>query len=218
MRTHIRTSIREHIGNCDIWDTLITILTNWEPGFMTIFVTWQLIATLDSIRNSCNVCIITFLFILINFKGFVSSNLRLGWCLQASECGILFDIKLCNYFLDPKSTFYFPDACFEQLNNFAKYLSLVQASEALESVYYKERECRMSFIANFAHGSWLFSWLSSWLFCKYFERSWCRFLPLADLRLQKGILGSTTNPPTPPWQLASQSSFIFSSAVLLVRC
>ena len=28
---------------------------NWEPGFMTIFVTWQLIVTLDSIRNSCDV-------------------------------------------------------------------------------------------------------------------------------------------------------------------
>ena len=28
---------------------------NWEPEFMTIFVTWQLIATLDSIRNSCDV-------------------------------------------------------------------------------------------------------------------------------------------------------------------
>ena len=28
---------------------------NWEPEFMTIFVTWQLIVTLDSIRNSCDV-------------------------------------------------------------------------------------------------------------------------------------------------------------------
>ena len=28
---------------------------NWEPGLMTIFVTWQLIVTLDSIRNSCDV-------------------------------------------------------------------------------------------------------------------------------------------------------------------
>ena len=28
---------------------------NWEPGLMTIFVTWHLIVTLDSIRNSCNV-------------------------------------------------------------------------------------------------------------------------------------------------------------------
>ena len=26
---------------------------NWEPEFMTIFVIWQLIVTLDSIRNSC---------------------------------------------------------------------------------------------------------------------------------------------------------------------
>ena len=28
---------------------------NWEPEFMTIFVTWQLNVTLDSIRNSCDV-------------------------------------------------------------------------------------------------------------------------------------------------------------------
>ena len=26
-----------------------------KPGLMTIFVTWQLIVTLDSIRNSCDV-------------------------------------------------------------------------------------------------------------------------------------------------------------------
>ena len=53
------TSIREHtkgaiIGTCDIWDTDYNTV-NWEPGFMTIFVTWQLIVTLDSIRNSCDV-------------------------------------------------------------------------------------------------------------------------------------------------------------------
>ncbi len=39
---------------CDIWDT-DNYTDNWEPEFMTIFVTWQLIATLDSIRNSCDV-------------------------------------------------------------------------------------------------------------------------------------------------------------------
>ena len=37
---------------CDIWDTNYNT-DNWEPEFMTIFVTWQLIVTLDSIRNSC---------------------------------------------------------------------------------------------------------------------------------------------------------------------
>ena len=39
---------------CDIWDTDY-ISDNWEPEFMTIFVIWQLIVTLDSIRNSCDV-------------------------------------------------------------------------------------------------------------------------------------------------------------------
>ena len=37
-----------------IWDTDYNS-DNWEPEFMTIFVTWQLIVTLDSIRNSCDV-------------------------------------------------------------------------------------------------------------------------------------------------------------------
>ena len=39
---------------CDIWDTDYNT-DNWEPEFMTIFVIWQLIVTLDSIRNSCDV-------------------------------------------------------------------------------------------------------------------------------------------------------------------
>ena len=39
---------------CDIWDTDYNS-DNWEREFMTIFVIWQLIVTLDSIRNSCDV-------------------------------------------------------------------------------------------------------------------------------------------------------------------
>ena len=35
---------------CDIWDTDFNS-DNWEPEFMKIFVTWQLIVTLDSIRG-----------------------------------------------------------------------------------------------------------------------------------------------------------------------
>ena len=41
-------------STCDIWDTDYNT-DNWEPGIMAIFVTWQLIVTLDSICNSCNV-------------------------------------------------------------------------------------------------------------------------------------------------------------------
>ena len=57
--TYLCISIREHpkgaiIGTCDIWDTDYNA-DNWEPEFMTNFVTWQLIVTLDSIRNSCDV-------------------------------------------------------------------------------------------------------------------------------------------------------------------
>ena len=61
--TYLCISIREHpkakgatIGISDIWlwDTDYNT-DNWEPGLMTIFVTWQLIVTLDSICNSCDV-------------------------------------------------------------------------------------------------------------------------------------------------------------------
>ena len=41
-----------------IWD-IDCISDNWEPEFMTIFVTWQLRVTLDSIRNSCDVLLTT---------------------------------------------------------------------------------------------------------------------------------------------------------------
>ena len=57
--TYLCTSIREQpigaiIGTCDIWDTDYNT-DNWEPGFMTIFVTSQLWVTLDSICNCCDV-------------------------------------------------------------------------------------------------------------------------------------------------------------------
>ena len=57
MYLHWRTSKGAIIGTCDIWDTDYNT-DNWEPGLMTIFVTWQLIVTLDSIRNSCDVFVI----------------------------------------------------------------------------------------------------------------------------------------------------------------
>ena len=45
---------RAILETCEIWDTDYNF-DNWEPGFMTICVTWQLRVTLDSIRNSCDV-------------------------------------------------------------------------------------------------------------------------------------------------------------------
>ena len=39
---------------CYNWDTDYNSF-NWEPDFMTIFVTWQSWVTVDSIRSSCNV-------------------------------------------------------------------------------------------------------------------------------------------------------------------
>ena len=49
-----KDSDKEKLLTCDIWDTYYNY-DNWEPEFMTIFVTWQLRVTLDSIRNSCDV-------------------------------------------------------------------------------------------------------------------------------------------------------------------
>ena len=45
---------RAVLVTCNIWDTDY-ISDNWELDFLTIFVTWQLRVTLDSIRNSCDV-------------------------------------------------------------------------------------------------------------------------------------------------------------------
>ena len=54
------------IGTCDIWDTDYNT-DNWEPGLMTIFVTWQLIVTLDSIPNDSQFlrCFVLWMAILV---------------------------------------------------------------------------------------------------------------------------------------------------------
>ena len=58
---------------CDIWDTGY-ISDDWEPEFMTIFVTCQLSVTWDSIRNSCDVLL----------RGFLSLNLSL-WANRKTQ-------------------------------------------------------------------------------------------------------------------------------------
>ena len=55
--TQLPTSFTKHpqgaiLETCDLWDTDYNS-DNWDPEFMTIFVTSQLRVTLDSIRNSC---------------------------------------------------------------------------------------------------------------------------------------------------------------------
>ena len=55
-------------------------LRHWlQPGFITIFVTWQLILTLDSIRNSCDV------FIGEHFAFFIGGTLCFGKCRVVCE-------------------------------------------------------------------------------------------------------------------------------------
>ena len=57
----IKTIEKTILETCDIWDTDYNS-DDWEPEFMTIFVTWQLIVTLDSIRNYCDVLFSVFKF------------------------------------------------------------------------------------------------------------------------------------------------------------
>ena len=52
---------------------------NWEPEFMTVFVSWQLRVTLDSIRNSCDVYI----------------KSQFNWCASNSISVLLLDSR-CN--------------------------------------------------------------------------------------------------------------------------
>ena len=69
---------KDNPGTCDIWYT-DNNSDNWEPEFMNIFVTWQLIVTLDSIRNSCNVC-----YVNIYFEIGLSQNLTFSTALIGS--------------------------------------------------------------------------------------------------------------------------------------
>ena len=64
---------------------------NWEPEFMTIFVTWQLRVTLDSIRNSCDVFKLFFILaftVLFNFVSILDWMMR-GWSCLSHLCIIL---------------------------------------------------------------------------------------------------------------------------------
>ena len=78
-REHIQRGILE---TCELWNTDYNT-DNWEPGLMTIFVTWQLIATLDSIRNSCDVCCFSLFQI---DKGFIIVVFSFCFCCFCCQC------------------------------------------------------------------------------------------------------------------------------------
>ena len=65
------------LETCDIWDTGYKS-DNWEPEFVTIFFTWQLIVTLDSIRNSCDVSPDRFWYPYIKFTTTTGGGGRRG--------------------------------------------------------------------------------------------------------------------------------------------
>ena len=68
--------------SCDIWGTNYNY-DNWEPEFMTIFVTWQTRVTLDSIHNSCD----AFLLCLLVQK----------WCWEGAGGKELLGIKVTKF-------------------------------------------------------------------------------------------------------------------------
>ena len=83
------------IGTSYIWDT-DNKTDNWEPGFMTIFVTWQLIVTLDSIRNSCDVSKerMMFFFFLNKKHTIIASPLVMrGWTIYCFSLILLSSLR-----------------------------------------------------------------------------------------------------------------------------
>ena len=79
----------------DIWYTDCNS-DNWEPKLMAIFVTWQLIVTLDSIRNSCDVfsnfncvCLILFFLCYVNYVNYPPlKNLERKNYTQHEQCSL----------------------------------------------------------------------------------------------------------------------------------
>ena len=70
----------QFLRNC-IFNLSLEILENTdngEPGFMTIFVTWQLIVTLDNICNSCDVlCVVPDTHLDTDMQLLVSDSLQI---------------------------------------------------------------------------------------------------------------------------------------------
>ena len=78
-----KTITRTILESYDIWATDYKF-NNWEPEFMTPFVTWQLRVTLDSICHSCNIL-------------FLHHSL---WCSSKLYAG---HSKVCEYLHDKSS-------------------------------------------------------------------------------------------------------------------
>ncbi len=90
------------LQTCDNWDTDYNSY-NWEPKFMTIFVTWQSRVTVDSIRNSCDVyfwgvdyCLLLLLFITIIIWGVDYYQYSGPWSFSTGD-GTLTPVRCCYY-------------------------------------------------------------------------------------------------------------------------
>ena len=79
---------------CDIWDTYYNA-DYWEPGFMTIFVTWHLIVTLDSIRNSWW-CFLRCRCVKLSEWFFVSWFLKFLFCYDIAVWNWVLQVNLTN--------------------------------------------------------------------------------------------------------------------------
>ena len=81
----------------DNWDTDYNSY-NWEPEFMTIFVTWESRVTLDSIRNSCDVLTMQFVvqcFSIFNDAIFIGP--RSPGPIYVSGCHKLSELRFWNF-------------------------------------------------------------------------------------------------------------------------
>ena len=101
---------------CDIWDTDYNS-DSWEPEFMTFFVSWQLRATLDSIRNSCDVWMFKLVFShrlpfhsldVAVFEGSRDPPAQPGWLFIpfiTSIHQVILVLLMFNWFMGPKKSF-----------------------------------------------------------------------------------------------------------------
>ena len=166
---------------CDIWDTNNNF-DNWEPEFMTIFVTWHLRVTLDSIRNSCDVYLVNVWLGSMSSSSFSThlefdkvSSLRykssgLSWLVNVTTIGkVVFVPKLPNWKIETIYTF-----------KMAR-LSITISSSAKASIQNatdtKDYACNCNHqeVPRFKHADciWLFEGTSRYLWGS--QRAWRHF-------------------------------------------
>ena len=117
------TNKKTILKTCDIWDTDYNS-DNWEPEFMTIFVTWHARVTLDSIRNSCDVFVSVFVFVFVSsvfsdlfWAKYLPHNML--WLASCSRGGWLAALALYQATVKRNILSFYPGATTTALHHFA---------------------------------------------------------------------------------------------------